>query len=301
MRAAVSALLLLLGVSPALASEGVLEINQTCAVRTGCFSGDAAGLPVTIDGSAGRSYRLTSDLVVPNENTDGIQVSSDHISIDLGGFEIRGPVVCSGAPLTCVPSTGTGTGVERTSTTLAGISVRNGSVRGMGSLGVLLALASEVTSLRVRSNGSDGIFVGSGSLVTGNTTQDNGGRGIYANSGSTVSGNTAYGNANAGIQVNSGSTVSGNTSYRNGGDGIETGNGANVTGNTSYDNDADGIQTASGCFVKDNAVRVNGGYGLRLGSQTGYRENVIAVNSAGTVDGGVDAGGNVCNGSLTCP
>jgi hypothetical protein len=48
----------------AYAAEGIAEINQTCAVQTGCFAGDSPGFPVTIDGSAGGSYRLTSDLSV---------------------------------------------------------------------------------------------------------------------------------------------------------------------------------------------------------------------------------------------
>ena len=37
---------------PAFADEGVLEINQVCAVNTGCFVGDSAGFPVTIMDSA---------------------------------------------------------------------------------------------------------------------------------------------------------------------------------------------------------------------------------------------------------
>jgi len=53
--------------------------------------------------------------------------------------------------------------------------------------------------------------------------------------------------------------------------------------------------------VQRNAVHSNVGYGLNLGSQSGYRENVITNNTTGTVTGGVDAGANVCNGSLTCP
>ena len=35
------ALLLLALAGPALAVDGVAEISQTCAVETGCFSGDA--------------------------------------------------------------------------------------------------------------------------------------------------------------------------------------------------------------------------------------------------------------------
>jgi hypothetical protein len=64
------------------ATDGVAEINHTCAVQTGCFPGDSAGYPITIDGQAGRSYLLTSDLIVPNENTHGIDVAAPNISID---------------------------------------------------------------------------------------------------------------------------------------------------------------------------------------------------------------------------
>ncbi|MBY0400189.1 hypothetical protein K2X89_07835, partial [Myxococcota bacterium] len=126
---AIFALLLMTLSFPALATDGVLEVNQTCAVQTGCFAGDTAGFPVTISGSAGRSYRLTSDLVVPNEVTDGIQVSTDNVTIDLGGFEMRGPVVCTAVG--CTPAVEFG-GVGVDAATASGTAVRNGSIRGMG-------------------------------------------------------------------------------------------------------------------------------------------------------------------------
>ena len=50
---ALIALLLLALARPALATDGVAEINHTCAAQTGCFRGDTAGYPVTIDGTAG--------------------------------------------------------------------------------------------------------------------------------------------------------------------------------------------------------------------------------------------------------
>src|SRR5690606_10202060 len=67
--------------APAPAADGVIEINQTCAKQTGCFDNDTANFPVTIDGKAGKSYRLTSDLVVPDENTTAIRISADDVSI----------------------------------------------------------------------------------------------------------------------------------------------------------------------------------------------------------------------------
>jgi parallel beta-helix repeat protein len=204
-------------------------------VQTGCFSGDAAGYPVTIDGTAGRSYRLTGDLIVPDENTDGIVLSTSDIGIDLNNFTIirQG---CVGKTINCIPArdSGSGSGVARTSFLNRGISVKNGSITGMGLYGVILGDQAEVSGLRVRWNGRDGIFV---------------------SKGSTVWGNTAYQNGDDGIQTSSGSTVSRNTAYQNGGD----------------------------------------------GPLAAYRENVVDLNISGTVLGGVDAGGNVCNGSLSCP
>ena len=60
------------------AVDGVVEINHSCAVQLGCFSGDATLYPVIIDGSAGHSYRLTSDLIVP-VNYSGIQIIAANI------------------------------------------------------------------------------------------------------------------------------------------------------------------------------------------------------------------------------
>jgi hypothetical protein len=287
---------------PASASDGVLEINQTCAIQTGCFAGDTPGLPVTINGSAGRSYRLTSDLVVASAATNGIEISADDVGIDLNNFAIRGPVVCSGTPLACTPS-GAGAGVGVTSSTISGTSVRNGSVRGMGSFGVSLGVQAEVTGVRARGNGLFGLEARDGSVLTGNVAYQNGSIGIEAGSGSVVSGNSAYQNGGDGIQVSLGATVSGNTASRNGNDGINVGSGATVSGNTSYDNAGFGIRTVSGATVIGNTVRLNTGFGLVLGAWTGYRENVISSNTGGTVSGAsaVNLGDNVCNGLTVCP
>jgi hypothetical protein len=55
--------------------------------------------------------------------------------------------------------------------------------------------------------------------------------------------------------------------------------------------------------VARNTVRNNDGAGLNLGAQSAYRENVITASFGQTVIGAsaVNAGGNVCNGSLACP
>ena len=275
------ALLFLTLASAAFASDGVLEINQTCAVQTGCFAGDTAGLPVTIDGGAGRSYRMTSDLVISNELTNGILVGADNVSIDLGGFEIRGPVVCSGTPVVCTPAVEFGGVGVSVSSVRSGTSERNGSIRGMGA-GVALGAQTEITQVRFRWNAEGGIIVGSGSNIESNTVYQNGFNGI---------------------QVGAGSTISGNTTYLNRADGISAGLGTMISGNTAYQNAGVGIRAASGATVLGTAVRSNTGFGLDLGSQSGYRENVISGNTAGTVTGTgfVNLGNNACNGTTTCP
>jgi hypothetical protein len=101
--------------------------------------------------------------------------------------------------------------------------------------------------------------------------------------------------------------VRNNTIFDNDGDGATLGKAANVDGNAVSNNSGNGISANSSSNLSNNALRENGGFGLFfLGSQSGYRDNTISVNTGGTVGFGpgnsaVNAGGNVCNGSTTCP
>lgn len=272
--------------SLAVAGEGVVEINQVCAQGSGCFSGDGAGFPVTITGGAGRSYRLTSDLVVSSADTTAVLVTGDDVSLDLGGFSIRGSNVCSVPPVTCA-ATGTGSGVE-----ILGerAEIFHGSVTGMGAAGIfgndpaLLGLSSNghvVRDLRVSHNGAEGIRL-DGSFVTVRhcTTLQNGSHGIAVfGAGGTVMDSIAGFNAAVGINVNAGDVISGNSSTANGGI---------------------GILTLTSGMVERNMVRANTGRGIQMGSSSSYRANLINSNAGGTVSGGINVGGNVCNG-VVCP
>jgi hypothetical protein len=278
----ISGLLYFALAAPVLASNGVLEINQTCAVQTGCFAGDSVGLPVTI--STGGSYRLTSNLIVPDENTDGILLAAADVGIDLNGFSIIRSG-CEDEPDDCTPTSGSGSGVYSQSLLTAGHSVKNGGVVGMGSYGIRLGINSEVRNVRARWNRLDGINARAGAVVSGNSSYENGRDGIAASSAS----------------------ISGNTAYNNGDDGIEAGQGSTVTGNAASFNGSDqfaaGIETDEGCVVRDNSVRFNGGYGLRLGTGSAYGANVITDNGIGTVIGGISILLNACDGANApnCP
>jgi hypothetical protein len=280
-------LLLLTIATPALAVDGVLEINQTCAVQTGCFQADTAGWPVTV--SASGSYRLTSNLTIPDENTDGIVVSSTNTTVDLNGFGLI-RVGCEGlAEHTCL-KTGTGSGIKASNGAEAyGLSVKNGSVIGMGQTGIVTGEHSSVSNVRVRRNGNSGIHLQHHSLLTESHISRNG-SGVFANSNTVISRNLVAENDGAGIHcAGGGASISQNMVHGNGKVG---------------DNASDGIYVSGdGAHVDGNLIRSNGRYGLKLvGSGNVYRDNTIgtAAYSTGSVDGGVNAGGNFCNGVI-CP
>ena len=263
-----------------IASDGQLEINQACAVKTGCFSGDTPGFPVTITQPG--SYRLTGNLVIPSVDSDGIRISTSDVSIDLGGFTIMG-LACVGEQSNCTPSSlGSGAGIasQTLSDTYRGISVKNGSIIGMGREGVLLGDQSEVSSLRLRWNRGSGIAVRAGSTISGNTAYQNGGAGIVAQSGSTISGNTAYKNGASGISGGGGVTVSGNTAYQNGGDGISLGfPGATASNNTVYENGLKGISGGVGVTVSGNTAYQNGGDGIIALGGSAVLGNTVYINT----------------------
>ncbi len=258
------------------AVDGQVEINEACAA-TGCFEGDAAGYPVTINGRAGRSYRLTSDLRLATVNTTGIQVTAGNVTIDLGGHGIFGPVVCEGNTTVCSAS-GTGDGIAVDSVfEQRGVVVFGGVVSGAGRHGVAVGNDGSVTDVRAVSNGGSGITAGGGSILTRVNASRNGGDGIDANTVVIVD---SVANSNAD-------------------DGIDAGGGSVVSRCSALDNEDEGVVVLVTSLVEGSVFGVNGGFGISLGGTSGYRGNVLNSNG-GTVSGGVNLGGNLCDGG-GCP
>ena len=265
-------LLLVVGLcaAPALASDGVLEINQAKVIKAG-------GFPYVI--SQNGSYRLTSNLDVTiaadPKNTAAIEVVALDATIDLNGFSILGPAVCSGIPVTSCSNTGTGAGVF----SLNGIVVRNGTIRGMGGAGIV-AIRGSVERVHVIGNGSDGIY--GAAIVMNCNVEMNGQSGIYTNG--LVIGNSVMWNKADGIFVLLEATVSGNNSSSNGRNGITV----STTG-----------------VVSNNTATGNASWGLSLAVNTvGYVGNVLYNNNGGIANpqvvGGFNLGQNLCNAAL-CP
>ncbi|MBK7951790.1 MAG: right-handed parallel beta-helix repeat-containing protein [Deltaproteobacteria bacterium] len=310
-----------LAASGAHATDGFVEINQICATLTGCFPGDNPGFPVMVDGSAGRHYRLSSDLTVPDGSTNGIVVAADGIEIDLGGFAVLGSVDCTGSPIVCTPSGGTGIGISAASASIRGVSVHDGSISGQGEAGIRLGDGTILRVLRVRSNGGVGVDVADGSVVLDVVVSSNGGGGIRADA-SRVADALVAANGGDGIHSDFG-TLEGNQVVRNGGvglavraavvrsntieantlDGVLDAGGSLILRNAVNGNLQDGIETGAGASLIGNVARGNGGFGIRLAAGSSFRENTVASAGAKTVAnaGGLDLGANSCNGVATCP
>jgi len=327
------------------ASDGVYEINQSCATSTGCFPGDAPGFPVTITTATqnGARFQLTSALVVADQNQTAIRIQATHVSIDLNGFVImRQDCATSTATGSCPAVSGSGDGIA-VLTVLGneypGISVRNGTILGMGRYGVLLENDAVVSDLRVRRSGSIGIQVGSGAIITRNIVAQNLGGGIAAINTTNVTDNVARENGFNGIFSGWNSVAAWNAATLNG-YGVVTSVGSVAVGNSAYDNDTDGINVGAGSVVRSSAAMENGngiiagigalvsdsasmnnlsmgiqvagsglaqrnvvnnndGYSLDLGNDVHYRENNV-VGSL-TVNGGLNMFSNSCNGNTFCP
>jgi hypothetical protein len=199
---------------PALAGDGVLEINQTCAANTGCFTGDAMGFPVTIANEG--SYLLTSDLTA-GSNEIGIQITSSNVTVDLNGFS----VVSSSSDNHAVDGID-GNDVEN-------VEIRNGTVRGFFGRGVQLAGTSRGGRvIDVRTLGSDwqGVDLdGGGHLVSRCTSVSNNLWGFSVEGDSMIIDSVAENNSSVGLALDS------NTGYR--GNMVGNNNGGNANAQIS--------------------------------------------------------------------
>lgn len=237
---AVVALVSLVMPRTAFAVKGPIIITQAKAIAGGVTRGDAPGFPVTI--AQPGSYVLAGNLTVPDADTDAIVIDSDHVTIDLDGFAILGPTDCSGGLNPCAGA-GNGHGISTNVTTPRfNITIRNGTIQGMGARGIRLYGDSNLVEyVHARSNGILGIGIAmsadyGASIVQHNTVQRNGFYGISVDMGR-VTNNVVDENGN-GIQMLRGS-VSQNDVARNAARGLSLSIAVSYIGNTLAQNGTD--------------------------------------------------------------
>ena len=269
--------------SPVRAVDGVIEINQASVTAAG-------GFPYVISSSG--SYRLTSDLDVPDVNTTGISITSANVSLDLNGFTL-GCSSCAGA--------GSGRGIASSS---SNVTVRNGTLQGTGNTGIELSgYYARIDGVRVIGTNSAGIDCGSHCSVANSTAAENTSTGIGVGSYGSVVNCTANENTGSGIGTSLETNLLGNVASRNLIHGI-AGNRSLVADNVATGNGQNGIFCAT-CTVVRNQIYNNGQEGLLAAGSTGYGSNQIDTNNGGNlnpqVSGGFEIGVNVCGGDLICP
>ncbi len=240
------------------AADGVIEINQSIVEAND-------GFPYVI--SEPGSYKLTGNLTVPDENTTAILVQADHVTVDLNGFAIIGPVQCTAenGSVSCAPD-GTGIGVDAFESDSVGTVVRNGTVRGMAR-GISVS-SGRVEGVRALENGVFGGIAVSTGIVRGCLAESNGGRGISISSG-TVEHSIALFNGTGGISVR---------------EGVARGN------------------ASDSILARDSAVLGNWiGTELEIDDSSGYADNVIAGGLEDDVEETQPIGCNLGGGNLVCP
>lgn len=298
--------------SPAQAVDGVLEINQSCAVTGGCFGGDSAGFPVQIVNPG--SYRLTGDLTVDDGDTTGIRIATAHVTIDLNGFSITGPAVCSGQPVTSCTNDGSGDGILATNDpNHHHIRILNGDIRGMGDHGVSLrdSEAVHLDCVRAVGNAGSGLEVGSNALVSDCLSEANLSLGIFGRGGIQVRNSTVIHNGETGITVGGGLVIVRDSSIiNNGNTGLSCGS---ASGDTCLidtvvisQNAGIGMTLTDHALVRGSNIESNSGlFQIFFSGTGGYVGNVISDTGVdtGTVGGAgaVELGLNLCNGDTTCP
>jgi len=256
---------------PAHAVDGVILVDQNKAMSGSVTVGDTPGFPVSINQPG--SYRLGGNLSVPNNTTTAIEINASNVTLDLNGFAILGPVTCPAFPCTNAGSLASGYGVlsgsDSPQKAYVNITVRNGTIAGMGADGVhILGDSVRVEDLRVHDNAFSGIVVRS----------------------------TTFG-----AQTNL--LVRGNNVQRNGSYGVKTYAGLVIDNMISESRDAGiSVQADGGAMVARNLVTGSGLAGLSLTAPVGYYGNTLVGNNGGgaQVLGGVNLGQNAC-GAAACP
>jgi hypothetical protein len=203
-------------------AKPVVPVDETVLIDQQGIAA-AGGFPFKIN--APGSYKLIGNLVVP-ENTSGILIQSNDVTLDLNGFSITGGIVCDqdGIDCTPTPTNGDTTGIEAIIgrnaqgqiANIFGVAIRNGHIRGF-TFGIS-TFSGIVEQIHAFGNLRAGIS-GSSATVRKNEATRNHGNGIQCNS-CLVSENIASLNQGNQFLVGFGGLLSSNVAVTRGDPGI---------------------------------------------------------------------------------
>jgi parallel beta-helix repeat protein len=241
------------------------EIEPRTPLSTATTPGDADSVfRITNPGS----YYLTGNLTAPSGRS-GIKIAANDVTIDLSGFVISGVA-------------GSLDGIGDSGVARSRLTIRNGTITGLGGDGIDLALSSDlrVQDISASSNTGIGISVNANAVVSNCTATSNLSAGFRSGAGVSfincmaslnIAQGFAPGISPSGSFLNCSADDNGNigfhgfgtysftncTATRNGSDGFFVGHkGASFTNCTAMDNTSDGfftlIGTLNGCTSRSN-------------------------------------------------
>lgn len=207
--------------------DGVVLINQASVMAAGGFP-----YHITQPGS----YKLSGNLVVTDPTKDAIDIDVENVTLDLNGFSITGPEICTGSlfgPITsCMPSGFGGSGIVGANN----VSVFNGSVVGFQSQGISLngvnPVGDRVEHVTATQNGGIGILTQQGTVINCEASHN---YGVGISAGSAIN-DVANFNAFNGISA---TVAIGNTTKSNGSFGLTVGQSGLASQNVLFSNGQD--------------------------------------------------------------
>jgi len=263
------------------------EVEPRIAINSTNTPGDADSVfKITQRGS----YYLTGS-VIGVSGKHGIEIAASDVTLDLGGFAVRG-------------SAGTLDGINVSTVRGRAITIRNGHISAWGDCGLevennngqpsevglfdLEANLNAADGFRLRSsntmiackateNGGDGFSATGSSTLTQCAASFNGGRGISAGTRSVVSQCVAISNASTGFVLALESTLS---------NAVADGNAVGITGQACVIRDcvvsgsgSHGISVSGACTIADSTFYRNGGNGVDLNGGTNIKNCTAAENN----------------------
>lgn len=253
------------------------------------------------------SYYLASNLTCTVTNDHGIEVSANHVTIDLNGFTLAGPGTTSQS------------GIYQ-STNYHSLAIINGHVtqwRRMGSYGGIMAFGmnNRVEGVQASSN-LLGVLVGPNGIIAhcsavGNLNAGLVGRtgcsisycaaqnnslGIYVEDGCSIVHCAALTNLYVGITLEDHGALSDCTASFNGADGVSAGADTTITGGSFCHNGANGLQVSDGAMISKCTASHNVGDGIS--SDAAVITDCVATYNEGDgiqVSNSSIIRGNLCN------
>ncbi|MFO0855874.1 MAG: right-handed parallel beta-helix repeat-containing protein [Phycisphaerales bacterium] len=257
------------------------EVEPRIAINLVNTPGDGDSLfKITQPGS----YYLTGNVTGVNAK-DGIEIAASGVTIDLNGFDMLGV-------------TGSRDAVWASLGSLTNITVRNGSIRNWGGIGINFQTnvvdGGRVDGVDVRAC-FKGMITGRNFVVSNCTALANTNTGFDSQSGSIVTDCTAYGNGAIGFDLSTNNTVSGCSSAFNSADGFSLSSGNVISHCTSSFNSINGFAIAGdGNLITGNTADSNGNSGNGAGIVVSGTDNRVEGNTMRSADAGlrVTAAGN---------